>query len=73
MKIEECKKEITKLLWKVPKMDFAVINNVLKLLDTELRTWDFLRSLRENEKNLPKTNSDEIIKLALKVYEINKM
>lgn len=73
MKIEEYKKEITKLLWKVPKMEFVVVNNVLKLMDTELRAWDLLRSLRENEENLSKTIPDEIIRLALKVYEINKM
>lgn len=73
MKIEDYKCEITKLLWKVPKMEFVVVNNVLKLMDTELRAWDFLRSLRENEENLPKTIPDEIVKLALKVYEINKI
>ena len=66
------KEEITKLLWKVPKMDFATVNNVLKLMDNEMRTWDLLRSLKENEGNLEKTTSDEIIKLALQVYAADK-
>lgn len=66
------KEEITKLLWKVPKMDLVTVNNVLKLMDDEMKTWDLLRSLKENEKNLEKTNSDEVIKLALMVVSANK-
>lgn len=73
MKIDEYKKEIAKLLWKVPKMEFLVVNDVLKLMDNELRAWDMLRSLKENEEILSKTIPDEIIKLALKVYSVNKM
>lgn len=70
--LEEYKKEITKLLWKIPKMELVVVNNILKLMDTEMRAWDYLRSLKENESNLEKTVGDEPVRLALKVYEKNK-
>lgn len=70
--LEEYKKEITKLLWKIPKMELVVVNNILKLMDTEMRAWDYLRSLKENESNLEKTVGDEAVRLALKVYEKNK-
>lgn len=70
--LEEYKKEITKLLWKIPKMELVIVNNILKLMDTEMRAWDYLRSLKENESNLEKTVGDEAVRLALKVYEKNK-
>lgn len=70
--LEEYKKEITKLLWKIPKMELVIVNNILKLMDTEMRAWDYLRSLKENESVLEKTVGDEAVRLALKVYEKNK-
>ncbi len=66
------KEEITKYLWKVPRIDFLTVNNVLNLLDNELKAWDMLRSLRENEKDLSKTTGDEIIRLALQVVAADK-
>ena len=66
------KEEITKYLWKIPRIDFLTVNNVLGLLDNEMKAWDMLRSLRENENNLSKTTGDEVIKLALKVVEADK-
>ena len=66
------KEEITKYLWKVPRIDFLTVNNVLNLLDNELKAWDMLRSLRENENNLSKTTGDEIIRLALQVVAADK-
>ena len=59
-------------MWKVPRIDFLTVNNVLALLDNEMKAWDMLRSLRENESNLSKTSGDEVIKLALKVVEADK-
>lgn len=53
-------------------MNFVMVNNVLQLTNTEMKFLDFLRCLKENEANLPNTNSDEIIKLALIVVENNK-
>ena len=66
------KEEITKYLWKVPLIYFLTVNNVLAILDNEMKAWDMLRSLRENESNLSKTSGDEVIKLALKVVEADK-
>lgn len=72
MLLEEYKKEIASLLWRVPKMNFEVVNSLLNLMNEEMLAFDFLRSLKENEERLPKTVSNEVVRLALKVYASNK-
>lgn len=64
--------EITRLLWKVPKMNVEIVQGVIKILDTDVRVNEMLRCLKENEESLPKTIPDEIIKITLQIIDLNR-
>ena len=64
--------EITKYLWKIPKMDFATVQEIIKLLNNDILVNDMLRTLKENEKILTMTKPEEAIKIALQVVAVNK-
>lgn len=63
--------EITKMLWKVPKMNMEIVQGVIKLLDTEVRVNEMLRCLKENESSLSKTIPNEVIKITLQIVDAN--
>ena len=64
--------DITKYLWRIPKMDLLTVHGILEVMKNETLAADMLRALKENESILEKTTPNEAIKIALCVIDANK-